>query len=161
MKTAIIYTTKYGSVKKCAEILKEKTGGNADTYNLQESPDIRLEDYDTIILGASVYVGRIQKEMVDFCLKNNTLLILKRIGLFVCAGEKSEKKYEYLKLFRENILNISISNKVFGDEIYYEKLNLLEKITLFILKGVRKSYSNLDSEAIDEFVTDLDLLKGH
>ena len=157
MKTAIIYTTKHGSVKKCADILKEKLGGNADIYNLAESSDIPLDDYDTIILGASVYVGKIQKEMVKFCTGNNPDLHSKQLGLFVCAGERSEKRFDYLKLFGDNIFSKSISRKVFGDEVYYEKLNLFEKLALRMLKGVKKSYSNLDSEAMDEFITELNL----
>ena len=156
MKTAIIYTTKYGSVEKCANLINEKLTEKADIFNLAQSPNINLTNYERVMLGASVYVSKIQTPMINFCKQNKVKLAQKKLGLFVCAGEKSEKRFDYLKLFGETLFAAASSKKAFGDEVYYEKLNFIEKMMVRIIKGVSESYSNLDKTAIDEFITEME-----
>ncbi|MCK5786311.1 MAG: flavodoxin, partial [Candidatus Sabulitectum sp.] len=87
MSTVILYTTKYGTAAKCAGILKEKTSEETQIINLKESPDFNFKSYSSVILGASVYVEKIQKEMSAFCEKNREELLKKKVGLFICSGD--------------------------------------------------------------------------
>ena len=59
MKNCILFTTKHGSAEKAALLLKEKLKADTDIINLKivKNPDI--SDYDTVILGASIYIGKI------------------------------------------------------------------------------------------------------
>ena len=62
MKAAIVYATKYGCTKKCAEMLKTYLNGEADILSAK-SDKISLAQYDTVFIGGSVYMGKIQKEI--------------------------------------------------------------------------------------------------
>ena len=65
MKIAIVYATKYGCTKKCAEILKSYLHGEVSIHSAK-ADKINLSRYDAVFIGGSVYMGKIQKEI-----KNN------------------------------------------------------------------------------------------
>ena len=83
MKTLIVFSSKYGMVERCAKIIAEKLGG-AVLENLRNNSDIKLSDYDTIIIGGSIYSGKIRDEVKEFCNKQFKELMKKRLGLFIC-----------------------------------------------------------------------------
>ncbi|MCK5787334.1 MAG: hypothetical protein KAH54_12355 [Candidatus Sabulitectum sp.] len=143
---------------KCAGILSEKASEMIKVVNLKELPEFDVTSFHKIILGASVYMGRIQKEITDFCGEHQQQLLTKKLGLFICSGNHSETGREYLKLFSDELYNHAVSKKLFGDEVYWEKLNLLEKITMMIIKKTRTSTSDLETEAIAETVKEMRLL---
>lgn len=61
MKTLILYTSKYGCTKDCANYLKSKLGQQTDIASLDYFQTTDLQHYDWIILGGSIYIGKIQK----------------------------------------------------------------------------------------------------
>ena len=66
MKNLIVYATKHGTVKKCAEMLKVKLNGETVLANVNEEvPD--LDNFDNVILGGSIYIGKIQKRVIKIC----------------------------------------------------------------------------------------------
>lgn len=155
MSTVILYTTKHGTTAKCAAILKDKAFGQAEIVNLKDSPDFDVTGYNTVILGASVYVEKIQREMSAFCEKNRNELVKKKIGLFICSGDTGKAGSRYLKLFGKEIYDHAVSVKLFGSEIYWNKMNGLEKFAMRIIKKSKGSSSNLETFAIDEFVSEM------
>lgn len=62
MKTIIIYTTKYGCAEKAAYLLRSKLGEGTEAVNLMHAKEPLLDKYDTVILGGSIYFGKIQKK---------------------------------------------------------------------------------------------------
>jgi len=157
MNTAILYTTKHGTAAKCAGILKDKASEDIGIVNLMEKKDFSIEPFDRIILGASVYVGKIQPVMTSFCRNYEELLLKKEIGLFICSGDHGETGRGYLKLFGESLYNHAISKKLFGDEVYWDRLNFIEKLAMRIIKKSNTSTSNIETGAIDDFVTEMKL----
>lgn len=152
LKTLIVYTTKYGSTAKCAYLLKEKLLGEVTIVDLNKQQAPKLQDFSTVVIGGSIYFGKIQKKIVTYCRENSTELLEKKIGLFICSGEKGNKQYQYLTgVFPQDIYNKAVIKSIFGDELYYEKLSLLEKIMMRLLKGVSQSYSNLSLTTIENF----------
>lgn len=79
MKTAIVYATKYGCTKKCAEILKTYLHGEVNILSVK-ADKINLSQYDTVFIGGSVYMGKIQKEITHFCKRNLKQLLHKKIA---------------------------------------------------------------------------------
>ena len=84
MKTAIVYATKYGCTKECAEILKTYLHGEVNILSAK-ADKINLSQYDAVFIGGSVYMGKIQKEITQFCKRNLKQLLHTKIGLFVCC----------------------------------------------------------------------------
>jgi menaquinone-dependent protoporphyrinogen oxidase len=161
MKVLILFTTRYGSVEKCALQLQKLLQTDTDTVNLKTDSVPELEKYDLLILGASIYVGKLQKEMTEFITNNIDILLAKKIGLFVNCSDTSNKKYQqFRKAFTERLYDHAILKSIFGDEVNFEKYIWWEKIAMFLIKGVKKSYSNLDQKEINRFAEKINSLNS-
>jgi len=157
MSTVILYSTKHGTAAKCAGILSEKASESIQSVNIKDFPDFHLTQYNKVILGASVYVEKIQKEMSAFCNKNREGLLEKEIGLFICSGDTGKAGNRYLKLFGEDLYAHSTSKKLFGSEIYWKKMNAIEKLAMRIIKKSKGDTSDLEMAAMDDFVIEMKL----
>ncbi len=161
MKTLIAYTTKYGSVEKSANLLKNLLNDHVTVKNLKDEKIKTLELYDTVILGGSIYKGKIQPELTDFVKSNMSLLLNKKIGLFINAGEsdpvKRDKQFE--DSFPPKIYAHAFSKHIFGDEIDFKKLSLIEKGMLYLIKKTKESYSNLDINEINKMANEINNCK--
>lgn len=84
MRTLIIYASKYGCTKDCAEILESSIKGEVVLINIKNKiPDMLT--FDSIIIGGSIYMGKIQRSITNFCKRNKAKLLQKKIGLFICC----------------------------------------------------------------------------
>jgi len=155
MSTVILYSTKYGTAAKCAGLLADMASEEIKAVNIKTAPDFSVEPFETVVLGASVYVGKIQPEMTSFCRKNLNLLLTKKLGLFICSGDHSEKGLEYLKLFGEELHRHAKSKKLFGDEICWEKLNFFEKLAMRMIRKSKVSTSDIETGAIEDQAKEL------
>jgi menaquinone-dependent protoporphyrinogen oxidase len=154
MKTVILYMSKHGSTAKMVEMLKDRlTNSEINTINLkkQKSPDI--SNYDEVIIGGSIHVGNIQKRVTKFVENNMNVLIIKKIGLFLCCMYEGEKRVEqFNNSFPEKLRSHSSANGLFGGEFVFEKMNFLEKAIVKKVSGYSSTVSKIDVKAIDEFV---------
>ena len=57
MKTAVAYTSKYGSTKQYAQWLAEEI--DADLYDMRRTSVERLDEYDIVIYGGGIYASGI------------------------------------------------------------------------------------------------------
>ena len=88
MNTLIAYGTKHGCTEKCATELSKELDGNVEIINLKNNNKIDLNKYDSVIIGGSVYIGKIQKEVTEFINSNLNELLKKQIGLFICGMQE-------------------------------------------------------------------------
>ncbi len=138
-------------------MLKSRLTGDVSIVNIMLEPASRLEEYDNIILGGSIYIGKIQKKLSNFITNNLPLLLEKRIGLFICAGEKDEALLgkELTLAFPPLLFDHAIVKDVFGFEIDMEKLNFLEKFVMSKVKGVKTSIYELSELKIYAFAENI------
>ncbi|MBO0474237.1 hypothetical protein IGL98_001922 [Enterococcus sp. DIV0840] len=85
MKTLIVYGTKSGASKECAEILGEKLSNSTIIDIDQEKPD--LDEFTHIIVGAGVRNDKMYKPIRDFLKKNQSDLLSKTMGCFLCNSK--------------------------------------------------------------------------
>lgn len=153
MKTLIVYTTKQGTAKLVAEKLKTKLSGDIELVDLKILKPRNLIEYDNVILGGSIYMGRIQKQMKVFVEENLSLLIQKRICVYICAAQKDEMlEKELTDAFPEALLSKTLFKGGVGEAIDFNKLNFLNKMITKKVMGTNKSYVNIDEKKIDEMV---------
>lgn len=155
MSTVILFTTKYGTAEKCAGILKEEATGETIAVNLAEQPGFSVTSYDTVVLGASVYIEKIQKEMTIFCKDRKEELLTKNLGLYICSG--NTRGTYYLKLFGKELYRHAASKKMFGSEIYWKKMNPFERLITRVIKKTKASSSNLENQAISDLAEEMKL----
>ncbi|MEI5988654.1 hypothetical protein A5881_000141 [Enterococcus termitis] len=85
MKTLIIYGTKSGASKECAEHLaKEITNSTIIDIDVDKP---NLEEFSQVIVGAGVRNDKMYKSIRDFLKKNQTDLLSKKIACFLCNSK--------------------------------------------------------------------------
>lgn len=153
MKTIVIFATKYGCVENAVTILKTKLEGQVQLVNIMKENVPSLDHYEKVIIGGSIYVGKIQKKISKFVDKNLSILLTKQVGLFICAGEKKEevREKELVDAFPRALFNQAICKEIFGYEIHYEKLNFLEKKMVAAVLGHKEGCRELSVEKIERF----------
>ena len=86
MKILIAYYTKTGSTARCATMLRAQFYNHDMTVADLASDVVELDDYDTVILGAPIRMGHIDKRMRAFLLNNTARLSDRNVAFFVCCG---------------------------------------------------------------------------
>ncbi len=158
--TAIIFATNYGTTEKVAEYLAENIVRSKPTiFNVKDVSEIDLSKFDTVILGGSVYLGDIQKEMSDFCAKYTKELLEKKLGLFLCGIEpEMVRQDEELKMaYPKALYNHAQATAFVGGEIHMELLNPSQKFITQTLLGIKTSSSFLQYDLIDIFICQMEL----
>lgn len=169
MNTLIIYASKHGSAEKCAVELSEKLTEKAYLCNLKDGKVPELSEYERIIVGGSIYAGRIQKEVSEFCSNKISELMDKKLGLYICCMNKSASETQLKDAFPQELFNNAIAKESFGGEFKFRDMNFMEKtITKMIFKvlakdnpgipaiDMKKDLSLLSQEKIDKFVQLMD-----
>lgn len=149
MNTLIVYATKYGSTQKCAAILAEKLAGKVDLIDLKKDKLNDLSSYDQIVIGGSIYMGKIRKEVKNFCTQNMHILNEKKIGLFICCMQ--DEAAQLNSAFPEELLKKAVAKENFGGELIIEKMGPLDKFITKAVAKTEKDRSRILIENIDRF----------
>jgi len=149
MKNCILFTTKHGSTEKAVLLLKEKLDAETDIINLKEVKNPGITNYDTVILGASIYIGKIQKQMRKFIKNNLNELLKKNIALFIMAGQKEKAQETLYNAYPMELFDHAFAKEYFGYEMILENMNFLEKAATKA-QGVTESKSEIMHDAIEK-----------
>lgn len=152
MNTLIAYATKYGCAEKCAKILAERLTGRIDLCNLKygEVPD--LSQYDKVIIGGSIYMGKIRKQVSKFCSRNLDALKNKKVGLFICGMlAEDEAETELNNAFPKELVANAMVKKSFGGEVIFKKLNPIERFIVKTISKADEDISAISEENINRF----------
>jgi len=150
MKTLVIYGTKHGTAEKCCNLLKEKLQGEVALVNIKKDKVPDINSFDNIIIGGSIYMGQIQKEIKSFCAKNLNLLKEKRIGLFICGMNDTDVVTPIKNSFPEGLLNKAAAKEYFGGEAILKNMNFLERFIMKKVGKMDKDVSKLSEENINK-----------
>ena len=159
MATLIVYISKYGSTEKCAQLLADKLVGDVELCNLRRTKQVDLALYDKVIVGGSIYMGRIQKAVKAFCEHHGKELIQKKLGLFICCmrdGDVAET--ELMTSFEPELLEHAITSDYFGGEFQMSKMNFIDR---FIVKKVSKVESDTSSLRLDQIHQFAEILNAY
>jgi len=146
MKTAVIYASKYGTTESCAKQVADAL--KADLISLERKSKINLSTYDRIILGSSVYIGKLRKPMRQFIENNKSALSKQTHGIFVCCSDTTEFKGLYPDSLEQSVKNTG----KFGYEIKYEQMKFIDRIIMKKVSEQETSASYIDQEAIQAFI---------
>lgn len=152
MKTLIVYRTHHGTTRNVVEILKGLLNGQVVTLNLKKNSSPSLDEYSAIIIGGSIHVGQVQKDIRKFCNINAEVLKTKELGLFLCCMEEGDvagKQFD--DAFPDDLRRKSKANGLFGGQFLLEKMNFVEKMVVKKVAGVDKNISKINVSAIEKF----------
>ena len=166
----LIYSSTDGQTLKISEYVKEKckTKINLDLKSIYDVKNISLNEYEIIIIGASIRYGKHSSEIAKFVKKNLKVFNSKKTAFFSvnAVARKSGKD-----LPSNNPYVIKFLNKtnwkpnivgVFAGKIDYPKYKFFEKMIIrfimLITKGptdTSKSYEFTNWLKVDEFAVEL------
>ncbi len=151
--TLIVYASRHGNVERCARELFNLIDGKVDICNLnnrESFPD--ASTYDSIIIGGSIYQGKIQKSVSEFCEMNLDVLTKKRLGLFICCLYSDERAERELKeAFPPALISSAMVSDYFGGVVDKSRLSFWEKIITRRMAASGELVSSISKEKIKEF----------
>ncbi len=168
-KSLLAYSTVDGQTEMiCRKIASYYS--NEDIDILPISPLINLDNYKTVVIGASIRYGKHRNEIYDFIKDNLNLLNEVNNGFFSVnvVARKPEKSTPETNPYVIKFLNkIDWEPKnigVFAGKIDYPKYKLIDKCAIkfimWITKGptdTTKTYEFTDWKAVENFAKNLDL----
>lgn len=153
MSTLIVYGTKHGTAESCAKELCKMLLEKAELQNLKLNSNIDISKYDKVIIGGSIYAGRIQKEVSAFCTKNIDLLKEKKLGFFICCMNENEGEKQINTVFPKELLQNAIVTDSFGGAFEFNKMNFFERFIVKKISKVDKDKNAILMDNIKKFAT--------
>jgi len=155
--TAIIYMSKHGTTEKLALLIKELLMDEEITLiNLDKHETIDLLFCDRVIIGSSIHMGQVEKQIYNFCRQHADILKSKKLGLFLCCmyeGKKSPEQFNHA--FPKDILAASKSKALMSYELYFEQMNLIERTMTKKMTGQSDEISHINQLEINQFIEEL------
>jgi len=155
MKALIVYATKYGCTADCAAYLQSKLPGGATLHDINSAAQVELDGYDTIIIGAPVYVGKVAKKLRGFCESNLDVIVKKRVGVFLCCALAEQAGEALAGNFPKVLLDNAVITKVFGSEARLDKMSFIDKTMIKMVTKGDFSNFKISYDNIDEFVREI------
>lgn len=152
MKSLIVFSSSHGTTEKAARLLSNLVSGDVDLLDLKKSSHPDLKWYDAVIIGGSIHVGSVHRNLKRFIERNLSVLVTKNIGLFICCMQEGQTaKAQFEHAFPKELRNISLANGLFGGEFIFSKMNFIERQMVKKISGIKEDLSKIDVNAIGEF----------
>lgn len=162
MKTLIVYTGKYGFTKQCVEDIASALKGAVDVVELNIPTNIDLTNYNQVIIGGAIYMGKVHKNITTFVHNNLEILRNKRIGLFITCGFSENFDMYLRETYPERLLAIALTKRCFGGELQISKMKFFDKmLTIMMIYMRNKEHASLphkQTNQIDLFIKALTIL---
>ncbi len=154
MKTLIAYSSKYGSTQRCAEILEKKLSGDVTVADIGKNKKVDVEEFDRVIIGGPIYMGKLNGDTRKFCLKNLKKLKTKKIGLFKCGMDKDTPAEQIISAqYPPDLVEIAVAKKGFGGACVISRMSGFDKMIFTKVAKTTEDSDNIDLNSIDEFVS--------
>ena len=170
MKSLIIYSSTDGQTKKICEAIRENFNNKEfiEILPLEDAFHLNINNYDQIILGASIRYGNYKSNLFKFIKYNIKILETKKNAFFSVnvVARKNEKNTPdtnpYIKKFLRKTNWRPKKIEVFAGKVDYPNYNFFNKIMIrlimFITKGptdISQSYEFTDWEKVKKFSKEL------
>jgi len=152
----IAYATKYGTVERVAEQIKERLSVPTELVNLRvtQSPDV--QSYDVVLLGGSIYAGRIRPQVTKFCERHHSELLTRKVGLFVsCLYEGEQGERQIQESFPSWLLSHAYARYNVGGAVRFSRLRLIDRVLMQRIANMSEDFDHVKDEVMDQIVEDL------
>jgi len=128
MKTLVLYATQYGYTADCAARLKAELVGDVTLVDLGKQSAPELGGYDAVIVGGSIYMGRVQAKVSVFCAAHEGELLQKTLGVFLCCGVPQSLEESLAASFPESLKKHAKAVGCFGGELRTARMKPMHKL---------------------------------
>ena len=150
MKKIILYDTRYGFTKECADYVKNLFP-ESDLFHIDEKYDLR--EYDEVFLGSFINQGMINERTRLLLEAHRNKLMKKSIHLFCCGIDKQD----YERAIQESLdpdMFYHIDYFCPGGEVRYDELTKKEKKIIKKRIGITKSVREFNTVLLDNLKKD-------
>ena len=135
MKILIVYATRGGVSRACAEMLKEKLVPSYEVscYNVEEGAPAP-NDFDVAVVGGSIRMGKLNKKLKKYIKEYREALGRMPSAAFICCGFPTDLE-DYVETQLPRALEFSLGIHCFGGEIKPEKQKGVDKLILKMMKN--------------------------
>ena len=154
-KTSIIYSSSHGNTEKILKEILSLAGSSAEMVKVSRASASDILEADKVVLGGSIHAGKIQKELADFTAKHKTLLLQKRLAVFIGCLDKEESSKQLEKAFPEDIKNHAEVKACIGGNLELKRLPLVLRMIMKLLVKKEKDrtfYSSPGREKLVNFL---------
>lgn len=147
VKILVCYGSRHGSTAEISERIAEtlrNRGAQVDLINLKKEKVKDIKDYDLIVIGSGIQMGKWTKEALNYIKKNREILSHKKVAIFVSCMSASQPdqcnkaRREYLENITQDYPEINpISMGLFGGLIDTTRGNFMTKS---IMQALAKSF---------------------
>lgn len=158
MKAIILFASNYGATEDCVARLKDLLKEDITTVNIRRQKVPPLELFDTVIIGGSIRAGKIQKVIKKLCARQMSVLLQKRLGLFLCcmkSGAEAEQQFD--EAYPAELREHAVARCFCGGALHFERMNWLERLIIRKISGVSENVSTINDSAIVEFAQKMTL----
>ena len=158
MRTLILYSSTDGHTIKICQFLQkviEQQGDETTLISVEHESGIDLQDFDRVIIGASIRYGKHSPLIIDFINNNATLLDTLPNAFFSVnlVARKPEKRdpetNPYLKTFLKQISWKPMELAVFAGKLDYPRYNFRDRLMIRLIMWMTGGPT--DRKAVVEF----------
>jgi menaquinone-dependent protoporphyrinogen oxidase len=149
MSVLIVYRSKYGFTAGCCRALARLIASESTVADLASRgvPDPR--EFDIVLVGGSIYGGKMQREVVSFCDRHAPVLGERRVGLFIsCLYEGEHAQAQLRAAFPDWLTGHAFAAGLFGGEIRYRELTFLDRLLVRSVSPLSTDVSHPKPEAM-------------
>jgi menaquinone-dependent protoporphyrinogen oxidase len=149
MKTLLVYASKNGFTGKAAGLLAQKLAGDVQMVDLvrEKAPD--PAGYDTVVVGGSVYMGKVQPQVSAFLQQNTDVLLQKKLGLFLCCARLEQLEEQMKAAFPEPLYSHGVREHL-GHAYDFQRMNFFERAIIRKLAKVSESEECLNTGNLEQ-----------
>lgn len=160
MKALTVYRSKYGAAAECAAAISQTLNAGCDVVDLKKSRP-NPESYDIVVIGGSIYAGRIQKDVGKYCEKYKEVLRHRVVGCYISCLFADDKAREELEGNYADWLKAHATiMEWFGGNALLSKMNKFDRFLYMKIAGVAEDVRAIRDERIVNFCKALNATSG-
>ena len=150
MKVLVAYRSKYGGTEACARALAQGIRGDTVLADLRHRPIPKPDAFDVVLVGGSIYGGRIQREVTWFCEAHEEQLLSRPTGLFLCCFYQGDRaQAQMTDAFPAWLLAHAFARAPLGGVLRPGALSLLDRMLVCSLGAPAGDVDRTRKEEID------------
>ena len=151
MKTLILYLSNDGQTKKIAKVIAQYCQYRNELYNLDDFQG-DLNQFENIIIGASIRYGHFNKKLYNFINANTDILNCKNTAFFgvnLTARKEDKNTPEtnvYVRKFLQKIKWQPKKVAVFAGALFYPRYNFFDKCMIQLIMKITGGETDTSKE---------------
>ena len=157
MRVLIPFASKYGTVAEVAERIAGDLRQEVETrvVHLRRQPSPAVGGFDVVLIGGSIYGGRIQREVTQFCERHRDALLSTQVGLFMaCLYHGSKAEAQLAEAFPSWLLAHAFGAYHVGGRVNQSRLGFWDRLLVRRISGVRGDFDALRDQTIRQISRD-------